>query len=97
MIENYWIEQLETLKRLLTEAEEYHDRTALGQSVEIVDKLINDIKIEKAMKNTSASLQIEELNVPEKHYDLVRERLQGKISKKDFLQRLLDGVNENGS
>ena len=47
-------------------------------------------KIENAMKNAQASLEIDGLSLTEAQIQLVRDRLKGKITEEEFLKKAYD-------
>ncbi|WML60581.1 antitoxin VbhA family protein [Neobacillus sp. PS2-9] len=47
-------------------------------------------KIENAMKNARASLEINGLSLTEAQIQLVRDRLKGKITEEEFLKKAND-------
>lgn len=47
-------------------------------------------RIENAMKNARASLEIDGLSLTEAQIQLVRDRLKGKITEEEFLKKAYD-------
>ncbi|MCM3691246.1 hypothetical protein [Neobacillus niacini] len=54
-------------------------------------------KIEQAMANALASLQVEGLKLTEEEIQNVREKLMGKITHEEFLQRAHELANRAGN
>jgi hypothetical protein len=53
---------------------------------------MRDLAIKKAMENAKASIEIEGLKVTKESEELVYQRLNGNISEKEFLERVVEIV-----
>ena len=50
--------------------------------------------LERALKNVKASMELSGFNISEEQENLVRARLEGKISEEQFLKYALDKAKE---
>ena len=57
-------------------------------------KNTNENSLERALKNAKASMELSGFNISEEQENLVRARLEGKISEEQFLKYALDKAKE---